>query len=70
MNLEVWREARSLSSSAAAAPLLYSGDNFANWVVKMRKKLKKKGQHHSAGGEEEAAEVSERIYLGIVPGTQ
>ena len=54
MNLQVWREARSSSSS----PLQYSGDNFAKWVIKMRKKLKKKGQEHHSGGGEDAAEVS------------
>ena len=50
----MWREARSASSS----PLQYSGDNFAKWVIKMRKKLKKKGQEHHSGGGEDAAEVS------------
>ena len=54
MNLQVWREARTSSSS----PLQYSGDNFAKWVIKMRKKLKKKGQEHHSGGGEDAAEVS------------
>ena len=50
----MWREERSSSSS----PLQYSGDNFAKWVIKMRKKLKKKGQEHHSGGGEDAAEVS------------
>ena len=44
MNLQAWRE-----SGSSSAPLLYStGDHFADWVVKMRKKLKKDGQQHVA----------------------